>query len=201
MFLTHLFGLFTRPDAEWKAIARDSHSLVGTLATHVMPLALLPALAWYFGVTRVGWTLPGGEIIYRMTPDSTVVIIALFYWTMVVGTVGLGVMVHWMARTYGSEATLADAVTLAAFTNTPLFIAGISGLMPSLWLDLLLGTGAACYAVYLLYLGIPHMMDVPKERGYLFASAVLAVALVMFIALMGATVILWEMGAMPVFTD
>ena len=201
MFLTHLFGLLTRPDAEWKTISERPRSLLGTLATHVMPLALLPALAWYYGVTKVGWTLPGGEIVYRMTPESTVVIIALFYWAMVVGTVGLGVMVHWMSRTYGSSATLADAVTLAAFTNTPLFIAGITGLLPSLWLDLLLGTAAVCYAVYLLYLGIPHMMNVPKERGYLFASAVLAVALVMFIALMGTTVVLWEMGAMPMFTD
>ena len=44
-------------------------------------------------------------------------------------------------------------------------------------------------------------MRVPRERGYLFASAALAVALVMFIALMGATVVLWELGAMPEFTD
>jgi hypothetical protein len=42
---------------------------------------------------------------------------------------------------------------------------------------------------------------VPRERGYLFASAALAVGLVMFIGLMGVTVMLWEMGAMPVFTD
>jgi hypothetical protein len=45
------------------------------------------------------------------------------------------------------------------------------------------------------------MMGVPRERGYLFASAALAVGLVMFIGLMGVTVMLWEMGAMPVFTD
>jgi hypothetical protein len=92
-------------------------------------------------------------------------------------------------------------MALAAYTNTPLFLAGIVGVVPSLWIDLLIGTTAACWAVYLLYLGIPKMMGVPRERGYLFASAALAVALVMFIGLMGATVILWELGAMPVFTD
>jgi hypothetical protein len=106
-----------------------------------------------------------------------------------------------MARTYGSDASLTEAMTLAAYTHTPLFVAGILGLRPILWLDLIVGTLAACYAVYLLYLGIPHLMRVPKERGYLFASAALAVALVMFIALMGVTVVLWEMGAMPEFTD
>lgn len=201
MFVTHLVGLFTRPDSEWSAIAAQRHTLIGVLAGHVVPLALIPTFAWYYGVTRVGWTLPGRELVYRMTPDSTALIIGLFFWAMVIGTAGLGFMVHWMSRTYGSSASLSSAMALAAYTNTPLFLAGIVGIRPALWTDLVIGTVAACYAVYLLYLGIPHMMQVPKERGYLFASAALAVALVMFIGLMGATVILWELGAMPVFTD
>lgn len=202
MFLTQLYGLFTRPDAQWSRIAAQRHSVIGVLLGHVMPLALIPAMAWFYGVTQVGWTLPGNEAtVYRMTTDSTVIIIALFYWAMVAGTVGLGFMVHWMARTYGSEASLGHAMSLAAYTNTPLFLSGLTGLWPSLWLDLVIGTGAACYAVYLLYTGIPHMMNVSRERGYLFASAALAVALVMFIGMMGATVMLWELGAMPVFTD
>ena len=201
MFLGHLAGLFTHPDKEWSAIATDRHSVPGVVAGHVMILALIPALAFYYGVTEIGWTLPAGDKQYRMTADSTAIIIALFYWAMVVGTAALGYGVHWMARTYGSDATLTEAMTLAAYTNTPLFIAGVLGLFPILWLDLIIGTLAACYAVYLLYLGIPHLMRVPKERGYLFASAALAVALVLFIALMGATVVLWEMGAMPEFTD
>ena len=44
-------------------------------------------------------------------------------------------------------------------------------------------------------------MQIPKERGFLFASAMVGVALVLCAALLGATVILWEMGAMPIFTD
>ena len=201
MFVNHLAGLFTHPDREWAEIAEDRHSLPGVLAGQVMILALIPALAFFYGVTEVGWTLPTGDKLYRMTTDSTVIIIGLFYWAMVVGTAALGYGVHWMARTYGSDATLTEAMTLAAYTNTPLFIAGFLGLRPMLWLDLVIGTVAACYAVYLLYLGIPHLMRVPKERGYLFASAALAVALVMFIGLMGSTVVLWELGAMPEFTD
>jgi hypothetical protein len=201
MFISHVPGLFTHPDREWARIAEDRHSLPGIVAGHVMLLALIPALAFFYGVTEVGWTLPSGDRVFRMTTDSSVVIIGLFYWAMVVGTAALGYGVHWMSKTYGSDATLSEAMALAAYTNTPLFLAGILGLKPVLWLDLVAGTVAACYAIYLLYLGIPHLMRVPKERGYLFASAVLAVALVMFIGLMGVTVVLWELGAMPEFTD
>ena len=201
MFVRHLTSLVADPDAAWASIADERHSLVGTLVGHVMLLAPIPSAAFFYGVTQVGWTLPGGDTVFRMTTDSTAIIIALFYLAMVAGTAGLGFIVHWMSRTYGSDASLTDAITLAAYTNTFLFLAGALGLKPLLWLDLTIGTLVACHAVYLLYTGIPHLMRVPKERGYLFASAALAVALVMFISLMGATVMAWELGAMPEFTD
>ena len=66
---------------------------------------------------------------------------------------------------------------------------------------MLAGTAAAAYPLYLLYIGIPIVYDIPKERGFMFASATVAVGLVLMVALLGATVSLWEMGAMPVFTD
>ncbi len=45
------------------------------------------------------------------------------------------------------------------------------------------------------------MMEISPERGVLFSSAVIAVGLVMVVALMGATVILWSMGAAPQFVS
>lgn len=59
----------------------------------------------------------------------------------------------------------------------------------------------AAYTIYLLYIGIPIVYDMPKERGFLFASATVAVALVLMVSLMALTVFLWEMGFSPIFTD
>ena len=64
-----------------------------------------------------------------------------------------------------------------------------------------LPTGSVLVCVYLLYVGIPTVMNVPKERGFLFASAVVAVCLVILIAIMGASVILWDMGFAPEYTN
>ena len=44
-------------------------------------------------------------------------------------------------------------------------------------------------------------MDIPEERGFLFSSAVVGVALVILICIMVGSVILWEYGAAPAFTD
>ncbi|MBD3646417.1 MAG: DUF1282 family protein [Pseudomonadales bacterium] len=156
--------------------------------------------ALYFGSTQVGGVWSGREI--RLVPESAMQIMMLFYLAILVGILVLGYMVHWMSETYEAEdSSFSKGVGIAAYTCTPMFVCGLIGFYPILWLDIMLGIGAACYTVYLLYLGVPIVMDIPKERGFLFASAMVAVGLVLCAAMMGATVILWELGAMPVFTD
>jgi hypothetical protein len=44
-------------------------------------------------------------------------------------------------------------------------------------------------------------MKIPETRGFLFASAVIGVSLVMLVCLLVATTLLWDWGAMPAFTD
>jgi len=194
------FGLMFQPRQTWTRLSDHMPtSLPGALIYPVI-LALLPAVAWYFGTTQKGWAIGGSDLV-RLTPESALTIVILFYLTMVAAVVGIGVMVHWMSQTYGAQSTLAKGIALAGFTATPLFIAGAVGFHPQFLLDLLIGLAAVCYAVYLLYLGIPIVMKIPEERGFLFASAVVAVCLVFLIVIMGATVILWDMGAAPTFID
>jgi hypothetical protein len=91
-------------------------------------------------------------------------------------------------------------VVLAAYTATPLFLIGIMELYPILWLNMVLGLPALAYSIYLLYTGVPIMMGISEERGFLFSSAVLAFGLVAFVALLAVTAILWGMGLEPQFT-
>ncbi len=93
-----------------------------------------------------------------------------------------------------------QCIALAAYTATPLFLIGLTALYPLLWLDMVLGFPALAYSVYLLYTGVPIMMEIPVERGFLFSSAVLGVGLVMLVGVMAASVILWSWGVGPVFT-
>jgi len=193
-------ALLFQPHRGWQRIAAHAPSNVAAALWYPLLFALLPALAWYSGTTRVGWRIGSDEVV-RLTATSALPIVVLFYLAMVAAVAGIGFMVHWMARTYGAASTLAKGIALAGCTATPLFLAGAVGFYPWIMLDLIVGLIAICYAVYLLYIGIPIVMQIPEERGFLFASAVIAVCLVIFIAIMGATVILWDMGATPIFTD
>lgn len=197
--LTPLSLLFS-PRRGWDRVAQGAGIGLGTALLYPAVLAALPAIAWFNGATRVGWRV-GDETAVRLTHASAVPIVVLFYLAMLAAIIGIGGMVHWMARTYGAASTLAKGIALAGYTATPLFVAGLVGFYPWVMFDLVVGLVAICYSVYLLYIGIPIVMRIPEERGFLFASAVIAVCLVIFIAIMGATVLLWDMGATPVFTD
>lgn len=186
------------PGAGWQSIRNDNPSLPAVLAFHTLPFALIPAVCWYLGVTRSGWTV-AGEVM-RLTPESALPMCVLFYLAMVAGVVFLGFMVRWMAVSYGTRTDLAHGVDLISYTASPFFLAGVVGLMPVLWFDILVGCAVACYCIYLLYRGTTILMDVPPERGFLYASAVFAVALVSFVALLGATVVLWNFGPAPEYT-
>ncbi len=199
MFLQHVWGLLAHPAQEWQDI-HDERCTIGTCyCSHVLMLAAIPAISGYIGTTQVGWQL-GSHEVTKLTPESALPIAVLFYVTMLVGVFTVGKLMQWMGQTYGAVKPLPQCIALSAYTATPLFLIGLSALYPLLWLDMLLGLPALAYSVYLLYTGVPIMMEIPPERGFLFASAVLGVGLVMLVGVMAASAILWSWGVGPTYT-
>ncbi len=199
--IQHTFGILARPVHEWNSVAKLSDGSMRNLVLYPCIFAIIPAVAWFYGTTQVGWSVGDHGQPTKLTVESARIICFLFYLAMVACVVAIGYFIHWMSDTYGAESSLTKGIVIAGLTATPLFVAGAVGFYPLLWLDLLIGVGAISWAVYLMYLGIPIVMDIPEERGFLFSSAVLGVALVILICLMVGSVILWDLGAGPAFTD
>jgi hypothetical protein len=198
--LNHALGLMMQPSQQWERLAVLPPASQRNMVLYPAIMAILPAVAWYYGTTAVGWTVGDGSAI-RLTKDSALMLIILFYCAMVGSVAVIGYFIHWMSKTYGADSSLAKGIMIAGFTATPMFFAGAVGFYPLLWIDMLIGVAAVCWSVYLLYLGIPIVMRIPEERGFLFASAVLAICLVILVCILVGSVILWDFGAGPAFTD
>ena len=184
------------PKSGWSRIAQTPAGMIKTVVTHTMPLALIPAFCWYAGVTQIGWAVMGDPV--KLTPPNALAMCILFYFAMIAGVIFLGSMAGWMAKTYNAgERAFDRGVTLVSHTATPFFLAGFLGVYPVLWIDIVIGTAVACFCIYLLFQGTGPIMQVPPERAFLYAAALFAVALVAFVALLGATVIIWDLGASP----
>ena len=172
------------------------------LVLYPFVFAILPAVAWYWGTSRVGWTVGTYNEVIKLTEASALQVNILFYCVMVAAVAAIGYFIHWMSDTYGAEnSTIAKGIMIAGLTSTPLFVAGLVGFYPVLWIDLLIGVAAISWSVYLMYLGIPIVMHIPQERGFLFSSAILAISLVILVCIMVVSILAWDYGAAPAFTD
>ncbi len=198
--LSHLIGILFNPSEEWKKI-RDVECTVGKcFCGYVFIMAAIAPISGYFGTTMFGWEIGAREAI-KLSPDSALIISVAYYFVMLVGVFSMGLMIHWMGKTYGAEQSLSRCIRLASFTATPLFLVGIVELFPILWLNFIIGLPALAYSVKLLYTGVPIMMEIEDERGFLFSSSILAVGMVALILMMVATAILWFNGFAPQFVD
>jgi len=198
--LLNPLAFLTSPTRQWQKVADAPADAFDVAALYPVICALIPAVAWYYGTAVVGWTVGSGDVV-RLTSSSAFRIVCAFYLVMVCSILAIGYSIFWMSKTYGCETSFAKGIAISGFTATPLFIAGLLGFYPLLWLDLVLGTVAACWAVYLLYTGMPLVMKIPVEKGFLYSSAIMAVCLVLVICILVVTVLLWYFGFMPVFTD
>lgn len=196
--INHVWGLFTHPNNEWREIRGEEQTGQPRLYALFILAAIAPVAA-FIGTTQVGWAHGSGPAV-RLTEASALPLAILSYVAMLAGVLVMGWFIHWMARTYHANPTLRQCVMFAAYTATPLFIAGLSALYPSLWLGMIIGTAAAGYTAYLLYVGLPTFMDIHPDEGFLFSSSVLAVGLVVLVAMLAASVVLWGMGIGPIYT-
>ena len=199
MSLFHAFALLARPRTEWAVIRDRRHGVASSFLLHTALFALIPAVCGYLGTTRTGWQIGVGDVV-RLTEESALRIAVLYYLAMLAATFCVAWMIHWMSRTYGANQPLGQCYALATYTATPLFLVGAMQLQPILWLNLLVGLPVLGYTVFIFYTGVPVMMEIPEERGFLFSSAVMAFGLVALVALLAISVLLWSSGFGPSFT-
>lgn len=200
MSLLHTFGILTHPDKEWEAIRADHETTSKLYLGHVLLLALIPAGAAFYGTTVVGWQIGDGDIV-RLTQNSAAQLCVLFYAAMISGIYLIGKFIDFFSMTYGVDESEHRGIVLAAYTATPLFLMGFIAVYPVLWVNMLAGIIAVCWAVYLLYEGIPILMKIPQERGFMFASSILTVGLVMLVGLFAISVVVWSVGIGPEYVS
>ena len=196
--INHGWALFAHPGQEWQEITGEERAVGRLHLGEVAVLAAIPAISAFIGTTQVGWSIGGGEAV-KLTESSALQLTILSYLAMLAGVAVMGGFIHWMSRTYDASPTLVQCIVFAAYTATPLFVGGLAALYPHIWLGMIVGTAAICYTTYLLYVGLPTFMNIHADEGFLFSSSVLAVGLVVLVAILALSVIMWGMGVGPIY--
>jgi hypothetical protein len=158
-------AIVLRPQSEWKVIAREKDTLSDLLASYVAILAAIPELAHFIGQSFVGGFAP---IIPNLVRAIIVYLVTFAMVYIIAGVIDL------LAPRFGGKKNFPNAVKLSVYSHTPLWLAGIFLLVPGLNFLLILGL----YGVYLLWTGLPLLMQVPNEKALPYAMIVTVCALI-----------------------
>ncbi|MGF1758925.1 YIP1 family protein [Photobacterium sagamiensis] len=197
MILGHLFGIYTHPKQEWRTIDKE-HEGVNSSLSHILLIALLPPIFAFISSVFIGWEIGAGDPIY-LTQSSAIGMSIAMYFALIGGVFALAYVSYWMSHTFGSTPTYTQALELAAYTATPLFMISIAAIYPHLWFLMIAGLIGIAYSVYLLYTGVPILMHIPEERGFIYASSIVTCGLVLLVSILAGSVILWNLGLGPEF--
>ena len=202
--LEHTLGIMIHPDREWRAIRSERHSFIQVFVSHVPLLALIPVICSYIGVTQFGWSFGDGNTV-KLTNMSALSLCAITYVSLLAGVYALGEFINWMSNTYGvrddAEKRHYEGTALAVYVTIPVFLAGIVQLYPNIYLNAAALCIAGAYSVYLIYEGIPILMNIPKERAFMYATSVVTIAIVMAVVVRVGSVLLWTLAMPPVYID
>lgn len=197
MILNHIWGLYAHPVDEWKTIDQRHESLRFSLS-HILIVALIPCLFAYYAATHAGFSIGAREAIF-LTQQSAMTMAITMYAGIVIGVLALAYLVHSMAKIFGASPTFTQALELAAYAATPVLMSGIAALYPELWFVSMVFLAGVAYSVYLLYAGVPILMHIPEERGFMYSSSVVTAGLILMVILMVSTAIAWTNGFGPTY--
>jgi hypothetical protein len=169
------------PATEWPVIATEPATPKDLLGEYAAPLAAIGAIAGFIGGAIIGRTLP--FVGHYRVPMVSAFVAAIFTFGMaLVGVFVLSLVIDALAPTFGGEKNRTQALKLAVYSYTPAWIAGVLQIFPLLSI---LGIFAALYGIYLLYLGLPHLMRSPQDKSIPYTVVVLVCAIVLSIVITG----------------
>lgn len=200
MSLTNAIALLYDPVKQWQKINSQKQSISHIYLTFLVFFAAIPPASAFIGSTYIGWSIGNGET-YKLTTESALYLSVIAYFAILTAVMVLAAFIRWMAKTYGANPSLSACVTLTAYSCTPLFLVGFLASFPILWLDMLISLVAIAMSVNLLYKGVPEIMGISQEKGFLFASSILTVCMVSLVGMLAITIIFWGFGLAPVFTS
>lgn len=166
-------AIVLRPKEEWEVIEGETHTVQDLYTGYVMILAAIPAVAGFIGMSVVG--MGGWGAFYRVPLAHGLGVLVLSYLLSLASVYVLALIIDAMAPTFNGVKDFPQALKIAAFAPTAAWVAGAFTMIPALGILSLLG---ALYSLYVLYLGLPRLMNASDDKALPYTVLVIAVAIV-----------------------
>lgn len=169
-------GIILKPSETWHEIKREEVTIGELYRSYAVVLAAIPAISGFIGSGLIGYSFMGTHI--RMGLFSALGSALVSYVLSLIGLYIIALIADALAPSFGSSKNITNAFKAVVFSMTPSWVAGVLYILPPLSV---LAIIAGLYGIYLFYLGLPLLMDTPKEKALGYVVVVIVVTIVIFI--------------------
>jgi Yip1 domain len=168
-------GMMLEPRATWKEIDGEFTKGGDIWSKYIAPLAAIGPLASMVGMVLFGERIAFTALTNRVSITTAVsrgiagyvlALLSVFLLSRIISLLGPG---------FGGQRNDVQGLKAAAFASTSAWLGGIFLLIPALGLVSLI---FSLYSLVLLYIGLPILMKVPKDRAMGYTAVVIIVWIV-----------------------
>ncbi len=176
-------NLILSPKTEWEVIDGESVEISALYKSWIMPLAAIPAIASFMSTSIFGVGAFGFH--YRVPLFSGLMTALVSFVLALAGVFLFAHIISFLAPYFGAQKNLKQAFKLAAYMPVASWLAGVFLMIPSLSILVLIG---GLYSLYLLFLGLPILMNPEKDKAVMYTvSTIIGVVMMHFVLSMVST--------------
>ncbi|MEO0267620.1 MAG: Yip1 family protein [candidate division WOR-3 bacterium] len=165
--------IILKPKETWEKIKGEEVGIGGLYISYAIILAAIPAIANLIGTAFIGYSVMG--IYFRVPFGNALGSAILSYILSLIGIYIVALIADALAPSFDSKKNITNAFKATVFSMTPYWVAGILYIIPALSPIVLI---AGLYGIYLFYLGLPLLMETPKEKALPYVIIVIVVTFV-----------------------
>jgi hypothetical protein len=167
--LARIKNIVLAPKSEWPVIAPEPTTIAQLYVGYLMPLAVLAALLGFVRMSVLGYNSAFGGG-FRMPIASGLTYTVMMFVSALIGVFIVGIIINALAPTFSGQRDQRQALKVAAYSLTPALLSSVLALSPIL--ATLLQLLAGLYGIYVLYLGLPVLMQSPQEKSFGYTVSV-----------------------------
>jgi hypothetical protein len=185
--IRRILAILSTPKAEWVRIAAEPMSVRSIMLGWVVPLAAIGPVTKLISTQLLNYA--GGGLPMPPPFTSALTEAVLGYFLSLIGVYVLSLIVNGLGVTFKGRRDHVQALKLSAYGATAAFLAGAFQIWPKL--EIL--EVAGLYSLYLIFVGLPILMHVPRKRALAYTAVTMLAGIGITILL--TLVVLWTKDA------
>lgn len=166
-------SIILKPSPTWHEIKEEKTTISELYTSYAMILAAIPAIGQLIGYGLIGHSALGVHFKWGFGRAFGYAI--LYYILSLVSIYIVALITDALAPRFASKKNILNALKTVIYSMTPAWVGGIFYIIPPLSILAFL---AALYGIYLFYLGLPVLMETPKEKTIGYAVIVIVLTFV-----------------------